>query len=227
MAKSIRNKIFLDIRSISKSYLIRNERKIILSSIKFSIASKEFVAVIAPDGNGKSTLFNCIIGVENVDEGLIFYEDQNFTELTEGEKNVFRNKNLGVIYSANNLIEYLTVAENIELGMQSNKIDNRSVKIKEIIKFLNIEDVENTLVQELSPLENIKASLAKVIAKSPKMLILDEPDAKLQSIEKAELIRLLKRIHSELQISILIFSSDTKIAMSSGRVIRMDNGKII
>lgn len=225
--KNTVSKIYLDVRNICKSYIIRGKRYNVLSNIKFSVASDEFVGVIGSSGNGKSTLFNCITGFENVDNGLILYFDQNFTEMSDGEKNSFRDKNIGIVFANNNLVEYLTSAENILLHMQNVKISDRNNRLNELINFFEINEIADVIAENLTSYEKILVALAKALSKSPRILILDEPDANLKSDDKDKLIQILKRVYFEFKIPIVIFSADPKIAMSVGRVIRINNGKIV
>ncbi len=221
------NKEFLDVRNISKSYLVRGQRRDVLLNIRFVVARDEFVSIVGPSGSGKSTLFNCLIGLENVDDGTIFYGDQNFTGLMENEKFDFINKYVGFVFSQNNLLDFLTPSENILLQMQTSKVSsNHAKKMADLVKFLELDSIANILCEKLDLYEQVIVAIAKALSKDTKILILDEPDARLNSLQKEKLVSLLKKIHKELHIPVLIFSADPMISMASGRVIRIKDGKI-
>ncbi|GIW57103.1 MAG: ABC transporter ATP-binding protein [Candidatus Dojkabacteria bacterium] len=220
------NKEFLDVRNISKSYLIRGQRRNVLMNIRFGVAKDEFVSIVGPSGSGKSTLFNCLIGLENIDDGMIFYGDQNFTTFTENEKFDFINKHVGFVFSQNNLLDFLTPTENILLQMQTSKVSNYTRKMADLIKFLELNPIANIVCEKLDFYEQAIVAIAKALSKNTQILILDEPDARLNSLQKEKLVSILKKIHKELRIPVLIFSADPIISMASGRVIRIKDGKI-
>ncbi|BDQ04498.1 MAG: peptide ABC transporter ATP-binding protein [Candidatus Dojkabacteria bacterium] len=220
------NKEFLDVRNISKSYLIRGQRRSVLMNIRFGVAKDEFISIIGPSGSGKSTLFNCLIGLENVDDGTIFYGDQNFTDLTENDKFDFINKHVGFVCSQNNLLDFLTPSENILLQMQTSKVSNHTKTMADLINFLELDSIANIVCEKLDFYEQTIVAIAKALSKDTQILILDEPDARLNSLQKEKLVSLLKKIHKELRIPVLIFSADPIIPMASGRVIRIKDGKI-
>lgn len=221
--------IVLEVRNINKKYRDGDDLKNVLTAIKFSISPKDFVGIIGPSGSGKSTLLNAITGIDDPDDGLIYFNGKNFTELTKREKSKLRLKEMGFIFRDHNLIEFLNVRENLELVLQLNGVGSLDIKAKvdKAIKDYNLESIKNRLPKQISKLEEKKVALAKATIFEPRILFMDEPTGDLTTSDKEEFLKLVSDFKNKNKVSVIIFSHDSQIAMKVSKVFRIENGKII
>lgn len=223
------SKIVLEIRNISKKLRDGENLKEVLIGIKFLISAKDFVGIIGSSGSGKSVLLNAITGIDNPDSGLIYFNGKNFTELTNGEKNRLRLKEMGFIFRENNLIEFLNIKENLELPLQLAGIGGFDVKMKveKLISEFELQEIILKMPNEITNLEEKKVALAKSLIFEPRIIFMDEPTGDLTTNEKDDFFKIIAKLHSKNKFAFMIFSHDSQIAMKVSKVIRIENGKII
>jgi len=229
-AKKIsRSKVILEVRDLSKKYRDGKEPRDVLTKVKFSVFAKDFIGIIGPSGSGKSTLLNCLTGIEDPDSGLIYFNEKNFSELTLNEKSAIRSKEMGFVFQENNLVEFLTVRENLGLKLQLLGKGSLDVKkrIDEIIDEFEIKDLISKNLSDLTYYESQLIALAIAFTNNPSIVFMDEPSAKMSSEQKKMFFDKVTHIHSVKDVAIIIFSHDAGTAMSVSKVIRLENGKII
>jgi len=214
----------IDAKNISKSYEKNKRIKAVIKNINLKIKEGSFVVIIGPSGSGKTTLLNLLSGVIPISSGELFVNNVNLTELDKESLVKFRKENISFVFQNPNLISYLTVIQNIEMGKY---LSDNPLDINEIIKLMNLEKLVNKYPNNLSGGEQHKVSIARALIKNPKVLFLDEPTISLDNISSKKILSLLLSINEKYKTTIILVTHDRKIKELSDKVIELKDGKII
>ena len=170
-------KKILRVDKIQKYYGNKDNITKAIDGISFDVEEGEFIGIMGASGSGKTTLLNCISTIDNVSAGHIYLEDQDITEIKEEDIAKFRRKNLGFIFQDFNLLDTLTVEENIALILTINKIPEKEIdkKVIEIAKKLGIDDILNKYPYQISGGQKQRCASCRAIVNNPKIILADEP----------------------------------------------------
>jgi len=218
----------IDIRDIKKIYKMGENEVRALDGVSLKIKPNEFVAIIGPSGSGKSTLMNMIGCLDTPTEGDFYIDGNKASQLKDDEQAYIRNKKVGFIFQQYNLLTKLTVEENVELpliyaGVPQNK---RKEMTKVALERVEMYDRRHHKPSELSGGQQQRASIARALAARPPIILADEPTGALDSKTGAEVLKMLKELHSEGKTVVLI-THDNKIAHEADRIVRIMDGKIV
>ena len=218
-------KKIVELQNVSKIYNTGEKEFKALDNIDLSINKGEFVVILGPSGAGKSTLLNLIGGMDTPTEGSIKIDGEEISKYTESQLSDYRAENIGFIFQFYNILPTLTVLENVELVKDIVKSGN---DIKEAIKAVGLEQHMNKFPNQLSGGEQQRVSIARAIAKNPKLLLCDEPTGALDSKTGVEVLKLLKKQCEDenKKNTVVIVTHNSLIAEVADRVIRVKNGKI-
>lgn len=161
----------ITVSSIRKSYGSGNSKNEVLKGFDLEIADGDFTVILGASGSGKSTFLNCLSGLERIDSGTIKYNDMDITELSDTDLTRFRKDNVGFIFQQYYLLPNMTVEKNVRMGADL----AGNPEYKQIIKAVGLEDKVKKYPSELSGGEQQRVSVARALAKKPKVLFLDEP----------------------------------------------------
>ena len=215
------------IKDLYKIYEMGDTEVRALDGINLHIAPHEFVAIIGPSGSGKSTLMNMIGCLDVPTSGEYFLNGEDVSDLTDDEQAAIRNKTIGFIFQQYNLLPKLTALENVELPLIYRGVarHERRKMAMEALKRVGMEERADHLPKELSGGQQQRVSIARALAGRPPMILADEPTGALDSKTGAELIEMLKELHSEGNTIVLI-THDSDIARQAKRIVRIQDGKI-
>lgn len=218
-------KNIVEIKNVSKIYKIGEKEFKALDNIDLSINQGEFVVILGPSGAGKSTLLNLIGGMDKPTEGSIKIDGEEISKYNESQLSEYRAENIGFIFQFYNMLPTLTVLENVELVKDVVKNGNDS---KEALKAVGLEKHMNKFPNQLSGGEQQRVSIARAIAKNPKLLLCDEPTGALDSKTGVEVLKLLKKQCDENNgaNTVIIVTHNSLFADIADTVIRVKNGKI-
>ena len=218
-------KNIVEIKNVSKIYKIGEKEFKALDNIDLSINQGEFVVILGPSGAGKSTLLNLIGGMDKPTEGSIKIDGEETSKYNESQLSEYRAENIGFIFQFYNILPTLTVLENVELVKDVVKNGNDS---KEALKAVGLEKHMNKFPNQLSGGEQQRVSIARAIAKNPKLLLCDEPTGALDSKTGVEVLKLLKKQCDENNgaNTVIIVTHNSLFADIADTVIRVKNGKI-
>ena len=218
-------KNIVEIKNVSKIYKIGEKEFKALDNIDLSINQGEFVVILGPSGAGKSTLLNLIGGMDKPTEGSIKIDGEEISKYNESQLSEYRAENIGFIFQFYNILPTLTVLENVELVKDVVKNGNDS---KEALKAVGLEKHMNKFPNQLSGGEQQRVSIARAIAKNPKLLLCDEPTGALDSKTGVEVLKLLKKQCDENNgaNTVIIVTHNSLFADIADTVIRVKNGKI-
>lgn len=212
----------IEICDLAKSYGNAANKTQVLKGISLQIVSGEFTIILGASGSGKSTLLNIISGLERPDSGSVRYDSLDITTLSDSELTEFRKENIGFIFQQYYLLPHLTVEKNVRMG--ADLANNR--EFQEIIKAVGLEDKMKKYPGELSGGEQQRVSVARALAKRPKVLFLDEPTGALDEQTGRQVLEYICKLHKEYRFSIVMVTHNQNIAEMANTVIKMNSGEI-
>lgn len=218
----------LRIDNIEKYYGTKSSLTKALDGLSFSVAKKEFVAIMGASGSGKTTLLNCISTIDKVTSGHIFLGDTDITKLKGEDLNSFRREELGFIFQDFNLLDTLTGYENIALALSIQNVPFLSIdsRIKKVAKELDITNILNKYPYGMSGGQKQRIAAARAIITNPKLVLADEPTGALDSKASKMLLEKFNYLNNELDATILMVTHDAFTASYAKRVIFIKDGKI-
>ena len=200
-----------------------------IKDISFSVKAGEFLGIMGASGSGKTTLLNCISTIDTVSAGHIYLEGTDITEIKPQALARFRRENLGFIFQDFNLLDTLTVSENIALALSINKTPPKDVGpcISDIAGKLNIRDILNKYPYQVSGGQKQRCACARAIVNNPKLLLADEPTGALDSRSSQMLLSTMQSIHEKLGATILMVTHDPFTASYANRILFLQDGEIL
>ncbi|OKZ56936.1 MAG: macrolide ABC transporter ATP-binding protein [Clostridium sp. 26_21] len=218
-------KKIVELKNVSKTYNTGDTEFKALDNIDLSINKGEFVVILGPSGAGKSTLLNLIGGMDTPTSGSIKIDGEEISKYNENQLSEYRAENIGFIFQFYNILPTLTVLENVELIKDVVRNGNDSI---EAIKAVGLEKHINKFPNQLSGGEQQRVSIARAIAKNPKLLLCDEPTGALDSKTGVEVLKLLKKQcdGNNGENTVIIVTHNSLFADIADTVIRVKNGKI-
>lgn len=221
-------KKILKVEQIQKYYGSKDNVTKAIDDISFEVEEGEFIGIMGASGSGKTTLLNCISTIDTVSSGHIYLENQDITEIKEEEISKFRRENLGFIFQDFNLLDTLTIEENIALILTINKLEQREIdrRILEITKKLGIEDILNKYPYQVSGGQKQRCASCRAIVSNPKLILADEPTGSLDSKSARQLLEMMEDMNQSLHATILMVTHDPLSASYCGKILFLKDGKI-
>ena len=218
----------LKLENVKKYYGVNTNITKAVDGISFDVDEGEFVAIMGASGSGKTTLLNCISTIDNVTAGHIYVGCKDITEIKEDDMADFRKENLGFIFQDFNLLDTLSIEENISLSLiinneDPNKVDN---KVKDIATKLGISDVLKKFPYEVSGGQKQRCACARALINHPKLILADEPTGALDSKSSRMLLETMDDMNDKLKATILMVTHDSFSASFCKRVLFLKDGKI-
>lgn len=199
-----------------------------IQDISFSVQEGEFVGIMGASGSGKTTLLNCISTIDTVSAGHIYLTGTDVTEIKEKEIARFRRENLGFIFQDFNLLDTLTVSENIALTLTINHVSAEKIDglVQKIAVKLNITDILEKYPYQISGGQKQRCACARAIINKPKLILADEPTGALDSHSSQMLLSTIQSINTELGATILMVTHDAFSASYASRILFLRDGEI-
>ena len=221
-------KNILKVENIEKYYGSKSALTKAIDNISFDIEEGEFVTIMGASGSGKTTLLNCISTIDRVTAGNIYVDGENITKIKGNNLNKFRREKLGFIFQDFNLLDTLTVYENIAIALTIQNIPVNEIqrRINKISKELGIENILNKYPYEISGGQKQRCASARAIITNPKLILADEPTGALDSKSSKMLLEQFEYLNQKLKATILMVTHDTFSASYSSRIIFIKDGKI-
>jgi putative ABC transport system ATP-binding protein len=213
---------------LSKVYRTDEVETTALNSVDIEIKAGEFVSVMGPSGCGKSTLMNVLGMIDSPSAGEYFFNEQEVGKLSERKRADVRKNNLGFVFQSFNLIDELTVYENVELPMLYTKVPvgERKKRVEELLEGMNIMHRRNHFPQQLSGGQQQRVAVARAVVNKPKLILADEPTGNLDSANGDEVMKILADLNAS-GTTILMVTHSQYCAEFGNRIIRMLDGKVV
>jgi putative ABC transport system ATP-binding protein len=200
-----------------------------LDSLDLTIGTGEFVAILGPSGSGKTTLLQLLGALDRPSAGTVRFEGHHLDGLGEAELADLRLSALGFVFQQFNLIPTLTAAENVEAGLAPLRINglNRGETAAQHLRAVGLEPRADHLPTQLSGGEQQRVAIARALARSPRVVLADEPTGNLDTGSGEMVIDLLGSLHRDLDITLIVVTHDQWVAERAGRVLSLADGRLI
>ena len=225
--KGTHMKEILKIENLKKYY--GNEKNLTkaVNGLNMTEEEGEFVAIMGASGSGKTTLLNCISTIDTITSGHIYIDGEDITEIDEDKLSDFRRDKLGFIFQDFNLLDILTIEENIALACVINgKNQDIDKKVQDIAKKLGIENILKKFPYEVSGGQKQRCACARALINNPKLILADEPTGALDSKSARMLLETMENMNQTLNATILMVTHDAFSASFCNRILFMKDGKI-
>lgn len=215
--------MYLQIENIEKSFGREQNKVEVLKNISFRAKQGELIVLLGPSGSGKSTLLNIIGGIESADRGDILLDGKSVACLTHKNLERYRRQQVGYVFQAYNLIENLTVKENIEVGAY---LSDSPLPLDDLIRALGLWEHKDKLPKQISGGQQQRTSIGRAIIKNPALLLCDEPTGSLDYKTSKEILALIESVNKKYNNTVIMVTHNDAIKDMANRVIRLHDGQI-
>lgn len=216
--QKIQKKPILEVQNISKKYRKGSLVRTIFEKINFILSTGEILGIIGKSGSGKTLMIQCILGLETLDSGSILFQNQKISELSKKEMNDLRENKISLLLRQDNIFDFLTVNENLNIFIDKNQ---NKEKYNEIVTLLDLDKVLDQRVENLDWIDYQRVSLATALLRSPEILLLDEPTGNMTAKESEQFMNILKEVNKKTGIAMIVFSHDSNVALSINKIVRI------
>lgn len=213
----------IKISNLHKFYGAKENRAEVLKGINLEIEDGKIICVLGPSGSGKSTLLNILGGIETIDEGDVSVFGEDIKNMSKKALENYRRENLGFVFQFYNLISDLNVLENVEVGKYLSK---KPLNTDTLLDELGLSEHKYKYPNEISGGQAQRASIARAMIKSPKLLICDEPTGALDYESAKDVLCLIENLNHKYHSTVIIASHNTQIAKMSDVILSLHNGSI-
>ncbi len=221
--------MLLAVNKIFKIYKENDIETVALQGAEFSVAPGEFVAIQGRSGAGKSTLLNLIGGLDTPSAGQIIVAGRDVAHMNETERAAYRREHIGIVFQTGNLIPFLSALENVILPLTWDGIPvpEAEKKATQLLKDLGLEDRIHHKVSQLSGGEAQRVGIAIALSNDPELLLADELTGELDTEITNQVMDMLKKLHEERQMSLLVVTHNRRVAARAQRILHIADGLII
>lgn len=214
---------YVEVKNTYKRYKMGETTITANEDLSFSIEEGELVVILGPSGAGKSTILNILGGMDSPDEGQIIIDNIDIAQFSDKQLTEYRRKDVGFVFQFYNLVPNLTAKENIELATE---ITPNALDPDAVLKQVGLENRSNNFPSQLSGGEQQRVSIARALAKNPKLLLCDEPTGALDFETGKQVLKLLQSASRQAGNTVLIITHNSAIAPIADRVIRINDATV-
>jgi putative ABC transport system ATP-binding protein len=220
--------MIIEAENVTKIYRTEEVETTALDKISLQLEKGQFVSVMGPSGCGKSTLLHVLGLIDDLSDGSYRFLGEDVSNYSERKRSVIRKKNIGFVFQSFNLIDELTVFENVELPLIYDKMPSqeRKPRVEAVLEKMDITARRNHFPRQLSGGQQQRAAVARAIINEPTLILADEPTGNLDSEHGAEVMKMLTKLNEE-GTTILMVTHSMENAAYSGKVIRLHDGRIV
>jgi len=215
-------------KNLKKLYTTEEVETTALNNVNLEVKQGEFVAIMGPSGCGKSTLLNLLGLLDNPSDGEYFFLEQEVSKYTERKRANLRKNNIGFVFQSFNLIDELTVYENVELPLLylGYTASERKKRVNEVLERMQIMHRKNHFPQQLSGGQQQRVAVGRAVVANPKLILADEPTGNLDSAHGEEVMNLMAKLHEE-GTTIIMVTHSPAYAEYAQRVVHLFDGHIV
>lgn len=214
---------YIEFREVKKIYKTGDVDLYALNNADFFIEQGELAVILGQSGAGKTTLLNILGGMDRLSLGSVFLDGHEISQYNDKELALYRRNSVGFVFQFYNLIPNLTAYENIEMAAQLVK---NPMDCNKLLNDVGLAQRRNNFPSQLSGGEQQRISIARAIAKNPKLLLCDEPTGALDYETGKSILKLLQRLSVEEKMTVVIITHNSALAQMANRVIRLKNGEV-
>lgn len=214
----------IEFKNVTRYYKTMNVITKALDDVSFTINEGEFVIILGDSGSGKSTALNLIGGIDRLTSGEIYFKDKNISTLKRQELNEYRALNVGIVFQNYNLINNLSVLENVKIV---NDIKDNNLDAKEMLTRVGLANKLDRFPIELSGGEQQRVAIARALVKKPDILLCDEPTGALDYENSKNILKLLKDLNVNYNITTIIVTHNQAFKKVADKIITLKSGKVI
>ena len=214
---------FIEFKDVKKVYRMGEVDIKALDGVDFSIDKGEFVVIAGASGAGKSTILNLLGGMDNATEGQIWVDGKDISRFSARELTTYRSYDIGFVFQFYNLVQNLTVIENVEMATQ---ICRNPLNIEETVEAVGLLDRKNNFPAQLSGGEQQRVAIARALAKNPKILLCDEPTGALDYNTGKAILKLLQDTCRSNNMTVIVITHNLALTPMGDKIIRVKNGRI-
>jgi putative ABC transport system ATP-binding protein len=219
--------MIIECKNISKIYHIGINEILAVNNLSINIENGEYIALMGTSGSGKSTLIHMMGGIERPSSGSILIDGNNIYTMSEDKLAVFRRRKIGLIYQFYNLIPYLTVEMNIKLPVLLDHKKCDDALFNNIVSLCGLSDRLSHLPEQLSGGQQQRTAIARSLVQHPDILLADEPTGNLDIQNTNEVLELFIQANKKYGQTIIMVTHDNHVASKAGRILYMEDGKLI
>ena len=220
---SERKEDYVKLENVSKIYGSKEVKIAAVDEISFQIAEGEFVVIVGPSGAGKTTVLNILGGMDKATSGKVLVDGHDIAGYTNKQLTVYRREDIGFVFQFYNLVPNLTALENVELALQ---ICKNPLDAKTVLSEVGLKDRLGNFPAQLSGGEQQRVSIARALAKNPKLLLCDEPTGALDYQTGKSILKLLQDMCREKGMTVIVITHNSALTPMADRVIKIKNGKV-
>lgn len=214
---------FIEFKDVVKTYKMGEIEIKAVDGISFPIEKGEFVVIVGPSGAGKTTVLNILGGMDRATSGTITVDGTDVSKLKEKELTKYRRDDVGFVFQFYNLVQNLTALENVELAMQ---ICKNPLEADKVLSEVGLGSRLDNFPSQLSGGEQQRVSIARALAKNPKLLLCDEPTGALDYITGKSILKLLQDTCRERGMTVIVITHNSAIAPMADKIIKIKNGQV-
>ena len=214
---------FIEFKDVKKIYKMGEVEIEALSGVNFSIKKGEFVVVAGASGAGKSTILNILGGMDTPTSGQIFVDNAEISKYSPKELTTYRRYDIGFVFQFYNLVQNLTVVENVELATE---ICKNPLNVMETIEAVGLKERKDNFPAQLSGGEQQRVAIARALAKNPKLLLCDEPTGALDYNTGKAVLKLLQDTCRKYKMTVVVITHNLALTPMGDKVIKVKNGKV-
>ena len=214
---------FVELKNVTKEYKMGEVVIHAAEDISFEIEKGEFVIIVGPSGAGKTTVLNILGGMDTATSGQVLVDGEDIAGYTGKKLITYRRNAIGFVFQFYNLIQNLTALENVEMALQ---ICKDPLDANQVLKDVGLEARRDNFPSQLSGGEQQRVSIARALAKNPKLLLCDEPTGALDYVTGKQILKLLQDTCREKGMTVVVITHNTALTPMADRVIKIKNGKV-
>ncbi len=220
--------MMIELQNVRKSFRTGNVATVALNGLSLTVEQGEYLAIMGPSGCGKTTLLNVLGLLDTADEGRYILDGQDVSKISEHERTLMRRGKIGYVFQSFNLLDELTVAENVELPLVYLNVpaEERKKRVHEILKTLAISHRAGFYPLQLSGGQQQRVAIARAVVAKPQIILADEPTGNLDSKNGKEVMAILRDLHRQ-GTTIIMVTHNQRDAFQAERVVNLYDGQII
>ena len=214
----------IKLENVTKTYFTGEVETHAIKNVDLEIKAGEFVVILGPSGSGKSTMLNIISGLDNPTSGKISIDDEIISDMNSKQLTKFRRDNLGFIFQQYNLLQTLSVKENVEVGREVSLLP---FTVDEVLERVDLLSQADKYPFQLSGGEQQRVSIARAVVKNPKIMFCDEPTGALDEEMAKEILGILQQLNETYKTSVVLITHNPSIGAMADRIIKLNSGELV